>query len=56
MDGIMNLVIKLSKLNNTRQARCLYQMDNILNSITTKDMKKWNFGLNKVRIGWNLLK
>ncbi len=51
MDGIINSVIKLSRSNNIRQAICSYQMDDFLNSLMIMDIKNYNFGVNRVRIG-----
>lgn len=56
MDGIVNLVLEESKLNNLKLLKCWYLMLNIFNFIWIKVIKIWNIGLNKVKNGSKLIK
>ena len=54
MVGIMNLEIKLLMSSNIKQVLCWCQMENFLSLSKIKDMKKFNFGIIKEKLGWNL--
>jgi hypothetical protein len=51
MDGIINLDINISRLNNSYQAKCLFQTENFTNFGRIMDIKIYNFGHNKEKIG-----